>query len=736
MERTLSELSGHLTPDPDAQATVTDFLDYTEFFPSDLFRSLTLITNLDEASRAGRAKIHDLTKTYGELPSVPHKQRPNAQQLRKDISITLDQVLRNREASAAEAARLCTAAKDLHAKLQSIHRKLLAMPKPPSRDPSPVAQRLQLNTRTRKAESDRPTRLALTSGLHKADTGGVQSRPKNRIKRVIVPGEVLPPFDPGSPGASDVSESESERAPSLPAQVRKIEKVAREKTPKAPKVPAVRPPKPERVKTQEGFGTNAHSQKAGVSVSNVQRRLQPPPADAQPGSKHRPWLELTQWELNILRKKMKKSAIWMPSDTMVRRGLEDDSRGYDNFIKARAHARATGTILLDEKADKAITFTDPAQVTEDPSESKAIADKVVELSENTTLTPAQVREQAARDAAAEIEASMKKLSDAASMVRSFAPRMVSDTMIDPALLSPPVQVTPKPTRKRKQDASPLPGDGASDPKDTDQHPAKKLKLVSNASEVVSKPPILRLTSSKAPPNTSLVKREAPAEGITRTSRSAAGGPESSTPVPNQSKSSVAATASQRTPKAASAEPPIRRITLRHGSEASVTGSSMTSGATKHKGTGATPASALGRRTRPVPGVITSDGQEGGAKVSVGSRKAAPARSVNNKKVNAAASAGPKERQRASTAPAADLEEAQASTTTVLTEVVDPNEPRYCLCDRISFGEMIACDNDRCPLEWFHFECVGLTELPRRTQKWFCPICRKKMGVDASGTKLK
>lgn len=25
--------------------------------------------------------------------------------------------------------------------------------------------------------------------------------------------------------------------------------------------------------------------------------------------------------------------------------------------------------------------------------------------------------------------------------------------------------------------------------------------------------------------------------------------------------------------------------------------------------------------------------------------------------------------------------------------IDPNEPTYCTCDKVSFGEMIACDND-------------------------------------------
>ena len=28
-----------------------------------------------------------------------------------------------------------------------------------------------------------------------------------------------------------------------------------------------------------------------------------------------------------------------------------------------------------------------------------------------------------------------------------------------------------------------------------------------------------------------------------------------------------------------------------------------------------------------------------------------------------------------------------------TEPIDPDEPTYCLCNQVSFGEMIGCDND-------------------------------------------
>ncbi|XP_057304502.1 inhibitor of growth protein 4-like isoform X2 [Hydractinia symbiolongicarpus] len=63
---------------------------------------------------------------------------------------------------------------------------------------------------------------------------------------------------------------------------------------------------------------------------------------------------------------------------------------------------------------------------------------------------------------------------------------------------------------------------------------------------------------------------------------------------------------------------------------------------------------------------------------------------------------------------------------VLDMPVDPNEPTYCLCHQVSYGEMIGCDNSDCLIEWFHFGCVGLTTKPKG--KWFCPKCsaeRKK-----------
>jgi len=42
---------------------------------------------------------------------------------------------------------------------------------------------------------------------------------------------------------------------------------------------------------------------------------------------------------------------------------------------------------------------------------------------------------------------------------------------------------------------------------------------------------------------------------------------------------------------------------------------------------------------------------------------------------------------------------------------------------VSFGEMVACDNADCNIEWFHYECVGLKRQPKG--RWFCPECVEK-----------
>jgi hypothetical protein len=57
---------------------------------------------------------------------------------------------------------------------------------------------------------------------------------------------------------------------------------------------------------------------------------------------------------------------------------------------------------------------------------------------------------------------------------------------------------------------------------------------------------------------------------------------------------------------------------------------------------------------------------------------------------------------------------------------DEDSQVYCFCQQVSFGEMVACDNENCQREWFHLPCVGLTSPPQG--KWYCDDCLNKMGT--------
>ncbi|XP_024081050.1 inhibitor of growth protein 5 isoform X2 [Cimex lectularius] len=114
--------------------------------------------------------------------------------------------------------------------------------------------------------------------------------------------------------------------------------------------------------------------------------------------------------------------------------------------------------------------------------------------------------------------------------------------------------------------------------------------------------------------------------------------------------------------------------------------------------------------------LSSDDDSGGKTLK--KRKKTGGKAVGGKNAGGKATSIP-----ASDSPLAVLPLASGD---VLDMPVDPNEPTYCLCHQVSYGEMIGCDNPDCPIEWFHFACVNLTTKPKG--KWFCPKCisdRKK-----------
>ncbi|KAI0346904.1 hypothetical protein BDW22DRAFT_1410872 [Trametopsis cervina] len=55
---------------------------------------------------------------------------------------------------------------------------------------------------------------------------------------------------------------------------------------------------------------------------------------------------------------------------------------------------------------------------------------------------------------------------------------------------------------------------------------------------------------------------------------------------------------------------------------------------------------------------------------------------------------------------------------------------YCFCRKLSYGEMIACDNPDCRFQWFHLPCVNLK--PPLPDQWYCDDCIERFGSSLHG----
>ncbi|KAI4124778.1 MAG: hypothetical protein LQ338_004637 [Usnochroma carphineum] len=435
MASQLEALTGEPPPDPDAQATVTDFLDYTEYLPSDLVRSLTLIGKLDEAYLDCTDQIHALTKAYGLLPTLPLAERQNAQHLRQQISYQLDRAISARESAYAEAARLFEAVDRHSSRLTSISAKLKALPKPPSRDPTPAPRSPQATrSKTATKGTEGTARITLHGPRPVTSTTAAAQRSRQRSRKITVPGEVLPPPNPDSPPLATDSEWESAPPSPLPMPTSRVGGPSRSrptgtvrirppKPPKQPKQKMARPPRP-----PGQVGTNVHSAVAGISTSNALSLLSPPPVDAKPGSEHAPWMRLTEYEMAKLRKRMKKNAIWSPSETMIRRELADAGRGPENYRSAKANSDAVGDPFIDDDNLASRPPGQPLQPGEISADSLAfeetsLSNRGMKLNEAKKIKrEAMLKEQQAEAeqiAKLEVEQAAKRLGDIGSTIKNL-----------------------------------------------------------------------------------------------------------------------------------------------------------------------------------------------------------------------------------------------------------------------------------------------------------------------------
>ncbi|KAJ5988873.1 hypothetical protein N7481_004083 [Penicillium waksmanii] len=643
--------------DPDAQATVTDYIDYTEYLPADIIRSLTLIRGLDERYLESAQSVHDLSKSYGRLPDAASDERPSAIEMRKHISLQLDRAINARESSYAESCRLYDVVDRHFDRLSCIRQKLDALPRPPSEEPTPPPE--PTPKRSRKKENASTTRITL-----RLDNRKRSSNQKSRSRRPGLTAEHLANFNPDSPiDSTEHSDADAEPQPS--------------------RKPA-KPPKKEREKARRPSSGN------GFSTSNALALLKPPPADAKVGSQDLPWLRLTEWEMTKLRKKMKKNAVWQPSEVMIHRELALSGRGWEAYRVAKTAAIEAGSEFID--CDN-LEETRHEEMVKDAEETK-LSNRGMKLNEAKKLK----REMMAREAL-----------------------LNGETPIKP--IPSPVQATPasRSSRKRKRDEIAA-EEAIEDRVEAEEEVAIDPTPVPLPVKVSSKSSSSRRRSSRGAATVLPSPRFRP-ENPPAVEEKASPPP----PSPTGSRRSIRSIVQP----AGTPTPPVTRPTSRRSAAASIElgalggfSASATVGGRDFRIKSATPArktpvrepshapsvpAPVRRRKRPAPGPV-STGQDGGAAVSYGRRKAKPGK----KRISTGKS-----------------QETRVDEDGVLEEI-DSNEPRYCLCGDVSFGTMICCENPDCDREWFHLDCVGLSEVPSRTAKWYCPECRVRFHKGQDG----
>ncbi|KAK4157970.1 inhibitor of growth protein 3 [Chaetomidium leptoderma] len=848
-----------LRADPDAQATVSDFLDFTEYLPSDIARSLTLLGNLDGTYVDTSAEVHENADVWAQRRNIPPAEKTATVGLRGHASGDLQHALSSRVSSLAECQRMTESVNRHNARVRSILGKLETM-----RGNYPAVDEPKSPVTAKSPQMSRAPKITA-----RADGQKVR-RP--RVPRITVPGEVLAPYDlnydaytTGTDSSSDEDDDEeglSNRLTPAPHTRIKVVKVL-SKTPKPGK------PRPRSSVPPPNVAG------AGLSTSAVMARLAPPPDDAVIGSPDAPWGQLTPYELAKLRKRMKKNAAWTPSDTMVARELKALARGVDAFRVAKKKAEEEGR---DFEGKMPVPFVDPATgekrmppgaLTMEAlaSDEKNLSNRGMKLNEAKKLK----RETLAKMAAEEAEESARRFD-------AIARTLMSDANSGNSQDQSKAADKTKAQRKRKRDSAP---EVEIEKLETTEGQAQRPQLKRTKTETPVPPPVLT-------PNASQLPHETPTQPIQRTS--AAGMLHSTTPIPlpihgqdqsitaksSTSAASASATSpassyagptgvpnlapvklpatetpihppvisrkksmtpilppareTRRTPraqeqqqqlevrgaqavtdalsrstsptvtpkpdpdaasavaptaltttttaptapprpasrgKATSQEPqqpslaadrPRRTSTARNtpaperaeqqqSTPANTTGTAAATPWTAATPTATTTAAAAAaaiaagagrppskRAKRPAPGIISRTNSGGNS--AVGMRKAAPRKKSASARGKARAASRDRSTAADNTGGAGGSGNGGEGHEVEVDDegnLIDPDEEKYCLCNRVSFGTMIQCDNvDICKQEWFHLECVGLSDIPARTTKWYCPDCRKLLNLGERG----
>ncbi|PHH83044.1 hypothetical protein CDD82_3846 [Ophiocordyceps australis] len=781
--------------DPDAQTTVTDFLDFTEYLPSDVVRSLTLIGMLDERYDDASRSVDELTTTWGRLPSLAVQERPDAVKLRANISDQLARAVSSRVYAHAEAVRMSENVNRHFNKANLLLAKLKSMMEnyPSDEAKSPVAPR--------------SPQMARAKLMVRATAEDGKKISRHRVPRVTVPGEVLAPYDIEYDTCTDDSDISSDSESDVAA-------ISRRTPAPTPRIKLVsnktqKPGTTQKTPTRPARQQQSSAALSAAAAANAAALQNPPPENAVIGSTDAPWLQLTQYELAKLRKRMKKNATWTPSETMVARELKALGRGPEEYREAKRRAEEEGrafnpimpTVVVDNESGTKQLPTGALSADALAGEEHPTSNRGMKLNEAKKLK----REALAKLAAEEAEESARIMAQAAkyflgngggptlsesskeSVTSSIKPRansrssggkrkrdieaetidaaesndsssrvMAKRTKTETPVL-PPHHLTIPPHTAATVENQPLLSPGGTVVVTQTETPVpvpvpRQSSSVRSAASPISntapgstvtttvplKPPAAEtpvplprtdsrrsFTQVPPPPTRDSSRRETRGDAAKRTQQQpmpvrqpqpqpavTEAGPEKAkqgnsrgpTPGPvSGTEIAVARRPSSRGGKAMSQEPPLSLAVERPRRASTARNTPVPELKVAPK-----------RPKRPAPGVVSTTNSGGNS--AVGKRKAAP-----------------KKKARTTKRDKGQVTETEMEEVDDEGNPIDPNEPRYCLCNRVSFGTMIQCDNiDHCKQEWFHLECVGLADIPARTTKWYCPDCRKLLNIGEKG----
>lgn len=625
--------------DPDAQATVTDYIDYTEYLPADLIRSLTLIRGLDERYLEAAQDVHELTKTYGQLPDIATETRPHPQFLRKDISFQLDRAINARESAYAEACRLYDVVDHHFNRLDCIRQKLETLPKPASQEASPpAAQGSKRAQPSRKKGADGAPKTRITLRLDNQDSAAGPAQ-KSRSRRSMISAEHFAGLHPDSPIAStehsDVEDGKARLSSGSPVEPDMVSESAKTKKEKQNR----------RARASAGAAASA------ISTSNALAMLRPPPEDARPGSVDMPWLRLTEWEMTKLRKKMKKNAVWQPSEVMIHRELALRGRGWEAYRAAKTKSDAEGGEFVDCD-DIANTYV--------PGKLMKKTDATIKDSLGTMETKLSNRGMKLNEAK-KLKRENLAREQAAAAAAAAAGEPIGHDLGD-SILGDGNEGKPTRSSKRKIEEF-SPAEAAGD--DARASRSKRRKAIDDISEESPLEASISISSASITPT---IANEPTTDELD------AGKPSTAMAPVSKPAALTAHALDDPTNRA-----PSRRRSFSQAAD-------QTAGGRELRRKSATPArrtpmpEPTRRRKRPAPGPVSS-GQDGGAAVSYGRRKA----KLSNK--------------RAGTREPEQRDDLRIDEDGVL-EQIDTSEPRYCMCGDVSFGTMICCENPDVSLSLF------------------------------------